>query len=88
MNPTAPGDRARGITPTPNKMDNAQKVAEYARGEFQGMPASVLVAIASGEIDATRLAARTLANSGLDYRTGQWVGFPAAAALFAAKFLP
>jgi hypothetical protein len=48
---------------------------------FSGTATALLVALASGELNAQALALDMLANRGLDPATGRWVGFDKAKAL-------
>jgi hypothetical protein len=52
--------------------------AEY----LQTLPTDLLRALASGEIDAKKLAAELMADRGLDQK-GKWVGFEKAARVWA-----
>jgi hypothetical protein len=53
------------------------------RNYLQLFPTAALVAAARGEVDLARLVRDELANRGLDYFTGRWVGFERAEALAA-----
>lgn len=48
---------------------------------LQPLPTELLKAIARGEVDAQEVAARLMADRGLD-RDGKWVGFEAAARMW------
>ena len=49
---------------------------------LQTLPTNLLQAMASGEIDAKKLAAELMADRGLD-QNGKWVGFDKAAKAWA-----
>lgn len=70
--------KATPYIPTMTKM----QVTEEAVGAFQTMGHHLLVAILEGRVDAKRLAASTLAGRGFD-KEGCWIGFDAAAKLYA-----
>lgn len=54
--------------------------AEY----LQTLPTDLLGALARGEIDAREVAAKLMADRGLD-QEGRWVGFPQAAVAWDIK---
>ena len=51
---------------------------------LQTLPSDLLGAMARGEIDAQAVAARLMADRGLDQQ-GEWVGFPQAAVVWGGK---
>lgn len=72
----AKGDRITVVVPGKDQPD--EQNPEYV---FSGTHTALLVALASGELNAQALALDALANRGLDPSTGRWVGFDKAARL-------
>ena len=51
---------------------------------LQPLPTELLLAMAKGEVDVEAIAARLVADRGLD-RQGKWVGFEVAAKVWGVK---
>jgi hypothetical protein len=51
---------------------------------LQPLPTELLLAMAKGEVDVQKVAARLMAERGLDER-GKWVGFERAAVMWRAR---
>jgi hypothetical protein len=51
---------------------------------LQPLPTELLNAMAKGEVDTQAIAARLMADRGLDL-DGKWVGFPAAAQIWGVE---
>lgn len=66
--------------PTKPVKTSQMTAAEY----LQALPTDLLGSMARGEIDVQAVAARLMADRGLDQQ-GKWVGFPQAAAIWGIK---